>query len=182
MRDTTRSNIELGAQIAIAIAVLVVSGVLVKQHLFPGRPNAANIPRISAGERLNLPDVDWKQNNKNLVFFLNKDCHYCTSSAPFYRQLTDDASKQNVRLMAVLPNSMEEAKAYIQSIELPIDDVRTGQPSSYKIAGTPTVLFVNSIGIVERVWFGDASGREKQIREEFHALLDRPPTAESPKQ
>lgn len=181
MRDTIRSNIELGTQIAIAIAVLVVAGALVKRHLFP-QQNAANMPRISAGERLNLPGVDWKQNKKNLVFFLNKDCHYCTSSAPFYRQLTDEAFTHNVRLIAVLPNSMEEAKAYLQSIELPIDDVRTGQPSSYKIAGTPTVLFVNSSGIVERVWFGDASGREKKIREEFDALAQKEPSTETVKQ
>src|ERR1051326_6270835 len=173
MRHSIRTNVEFGAQIAIAIAVVMVAGVHIKRLIFPQHPNASNIPRISAGERLNLPDVDWKQNGKSLVFFLNKDCHYCTTSAPFYRQLSDEASKQNVRLLAVLPNSMEEARAYVESIKLPIHDIYTSPLSMHKIPGTPTVLFVNSGGSVERVWFGDVSGREKQIREEFLTLAEK---------
>ncbi len=180
MQNNVRANIELGAQIAIAIAVLVVSGVLVKRQFFPRQLSPANVPRISAGERLELSDVDWKQNKRSLVFFLNKDCHYCTSSAPFYRQLTEEAARRSVKSLAVLPNSIEDAKAYIHSIELPIDDVRTGPLSSYKIPGTPTVLFVNSRGTVERAWFGDASGKEKQIREEFLALVEKPLSTDSP--
>lgn len=174
MHNGLRANVELGAQIAIAIAVLFVSGVLIKRTIFPRPPNSLNVPRISAGERLNFTDVDWRQNKKSLVFFLNKDCHYCTSSAPFYRQLTEEASKQNVKVMAVLPNTMEEANAYVKSIKLPIDDIRSGPLSSYKIPGTPTVLFINSSGIVERVWFGDTSGKENQMREEFLALAKKP--------
>jgi AhpC/TSA family len=174
MRDSIRNNIEFWAQIVVTIAVVVVAGLLIKRLIVPPQPSALNLPRITAGERLNLPDVDWRQNKKSLVFFLNKDCHYCTTSAPFYRQLTDEASKQNVRLLAVLPNSAEEARAYVQSIKLPIDDIHIGPLASYKIPGTPTVLFVNSSGTVAGVWFGDASGREKQIREEFLTLAEKP--------
>ena len=173
MRDSFRTNVEFAAQIVVAIAVVVVAGLLIKRLVFTQPPRALNVPRISAGERLNLPDVDWKQNKKTLVFFLNKDCHYCTSSAPFYRELIDEASKQNVTLLAVLPNSAEESRAYVQSIKLPIDDIRTGPLAPYKIPGTPAVLFVNSNGTVERVWFGDASGREKQIREEFLTSVEK---------
>src|SRR6266571_1221466 len=101
MQNNIRANLELGAQIAIAIAILVVSGVLVKQHLFPQQVNPGNVPRINAGERLDVSNVDWKRNNKSLVFFLNKDCHYCTSSAPFYRQLIEEALKRNVKSLAI---------------------------------------------------------------------------------
>src|SRR2546425_2824147 len=173
MKHNIRTNIELGAQIAIAIAIVVVAGVLVKRNLFPRQANLANLPRINAGERLDVSNVDWKQNNKSLVFFLNKDCHYCTSSAPFYRELIGEALKRNVKSLAILPNSIEEAEAYLRSIELPVDNVRTGALSSYKVAGTPTVLFVNRDGIVEKAWFGAAIGREKQMRDEFVALFDK---------
>ena len=173
MQNNFKANIELGAQIAIAIAVIVVSGVIVKRNLFQRQANPANLPRINAGERLDVPNVDWAQNNKTLVLFLNKDCHYCTSSAPFYRQLIEEALKRNVKSLAILPNSIEEAKAYLRSIELPIDDVRSGPLSSYKVLGTPTLLFVDSDGIVRKVWFGAALGREKQMRDEIVALFDR---------
>ena len=129
MKHNSRANIELGAQIVIAIAIVVVAGVLVKRNLFPRQVNPGNLPRINAGERLDVSNVDWKQNNKSLVFFLNKDCHYCTLSAPFYRELIEDALKRNVKSLAILPNSIEEAKAYLRSIELPIDDVRA--PARY---------------------------------------------------
>ncbi len=174
MRDSLRTNVEFAAQIAIAIAVLVVAGVIVKRHVFPERPIPQNIPGIRAGDQLHLQDVDWKLNQKTLVFFLNKDCHYCTTSAPFYRQLIEEASKQNVRSLAVFPNSPEEAQEYIRSIALPIVEIRTGPLSSYKIAGTPTVVLVDGGGSVEGVWVGDTSGREKRVKEEFLSLARRP--------
>jgi hypothetical protein len=77
-------------------------------------------------------------------------------------------------LLAVLPDSPEDAKAYLQSIKRPIEDLRTGPLSSYKIAGTPTVLLVNTSGAVEKVWFGATTGRENQILEEFLILTEEP--------
>ena len=174
MRNSFRTNIEFGTQIVIAIAVLVVGGIIVKRHFFPEQRTPFNMAAISAGERLNLADVNWKENKKSLVFFLNKDCRYCTSSAPLYRQLKEEALKQNVKSLAVFPHSAEEAKAYLESIQLSIDEIHTGPLASYKIPVTPTVLFVNSSGTVERVWFGDASGKEKQMREEFLAVAQKP--------
>jgi thiol-disulfide isomerase/thioredoxin len=174
MRNSFRTNIEFGVQIITAIAVLVVAGVIVKRHVFTERRTPLNTSGIAVGEQLKLADVDWQQNKKSLVFFLNKDCQYCTSSAPAYRQLTEEAVNHNVKSLAVFPHSAEEAKAYLESINLSIDEIRTGPRSSYKIAGTPTVLFVNSSGTVEGVWVGDAFGRENQLREEFLTLAQKP--------
>jgi peroxiredoxin len=172
MRSNLRANVELGAQITIAVAVVVVAGVLVKRNLFPQQLNSDSLARINAGERLDVPNVDWERNKKSLVFFLKKDCVYCTSSAPFYRQLIEDASRRNVKLLAILPNSVDEARKYIQSLELPIENVQTGSLSSYKISGTPTVLFVDGHGIVRSVWFGAAPDREKEMRDKLVKLFD----------
>src|ERR1700741_716677 len=176
-RNNLRTNIEFCAQIVVAVAVVVVAGGIVKRHVFPPQPMPLNVQGIIAGERLNLPNVDWNRPQKTLVFFLNKDCHFCTSSAPFYRQWIAEASaKQSISLVAVLPNSAEEAKAYIDSIRLPIDDIHIGPFAPYKIVGTPTVLLVNENGIVERVWFGGVSGKEKQMREELLASIEESST------
>lgn len=174
MPGSLRTKIEFVAQIVIAIAVLVVAGIVVKRHVFPERRAPPNSQSISAGEQLHLPDVDWKQNQKSLVFFLKKDCRYCTSSAPLYRQLTEEALKQNVKSLALFPHTADEAKAYLELIQVSVDEIRIVPFSSYKIAGTPTVLFVNSTGVVEGIWVGDAVGRENQIREEFLALAQKP--------
>lgn len=171
MQDKTRANLELGAQIAIAIAVVVVAGVLVKRQVFPS-PNRANAPQINAGEKLNIPNVDWERNKKSLVFFLQKGCVYCTSSAPFYRQLIADATSKNVKLVAILPNSSDDARQYLQSLELSIKNIQTGSLASYKVNGTPTVLFVDRYGIVRSVWFGAAPEREKEMRERLAQLFE----------
>jgi len=171
MQSKVRANIELTAQVIIALAVVVAAAALVKRNFFAG-PGNPNLPRISAGERLSVPNVDWKQNQKSLVFFLKKDCPYCTTSAPFYRQLIEDASKRNVKRLAILPNSADEARKYLQYLELPIENIQTGPLSSYKISGTPTVLFVDSQGIVRSVWFGAQTGREKEMRDKLVELFD----------
>jgi hypothetical protein len=171
MSKNVRANIELGLNIVIAVAVIVVAAVVVKRYAFPP-VNPGSLPRITKGERLNVPNVDWQQNKKNLVFFLMKDCKYCESSAPFYRELIADASKRNVQLFAILPNSVDEGKKYLQSLGLAIDSVQTGSLPSYKIPGTPSVLFVDSQGIVKGVWLGATPSHEKEMREDLVALFD----------
>jgi peroxiredoxin len=171
MSNNARANIELGLNVAIAIAVVVVAVVVVKRYAFPPQ-NPASLPRITKGERLNVPNTDWQQNQKSLVFFLKKDCVYCTSNAPFYRQLLEEASKRNVKWLAILPNSVEEGREYLRSLALPIENVQSGSLSSYKIPGTPSVLFVDRQGIVKSVWIGAAPGQESQMRDELIALFD----------
>jgi peroxiredoxin len=170
MRNNLKANIEFTAQILIAIAVVFAAGVLVKRNFFPQSGNS--LPRISVGERLDVPNVNWAQNKKSLVFFLKKDCPYCTSSAPFYRQLIEDASKRNVKCVAVLPNSADEARKYLQYLELPIENVQTDPSTNYKISGTPTVLLVDDGGIVRSAWFGAVPGREKEMRDKLVQLFD----------
>lgn len=173
MPNNLRSNIELGAQIVVAVAVVVAAGALVKRNLYPTRgANPENRPRINAGEKLNVANVDWQQNKKSLVFFLKKDCSFCTSSAPFYRQLLEEASKRNVKSLAILPDSDQEAREYIAYLKLPIDTMQTGPLDQYKITGTPTVLFVDSQGIVRNIWFGAPREHEKEMRDKLIELFD----------
>ena len=180
MPNNVRANLEVGAQIVIAVAVLAVAGVVIKRYLSPRQVSPASLPRITKGEQLNVPGVDWEQNKKSLVFFLMKDCKYCKSSAPFYHQLIEDASKRNVKWLAILPSSVEEGSKYVQSLELPIENVQTGSLSSYKIPGTPSVLFVDKQGIVKSVWIGGDPGREKEMRDELVALFDAKTSNEVP--
>jgi|SRR5690348_3921962 len=172
MRANLRANIELAAQVAIALAVLVVAGVLLKRTVFPGPPNVAAMPRINAGERIEIPNINWAQNKKSLVFFLKKDCPYCTASAPLYKQLIEDAAKRKVKCVAVLPNSPEEARNYLQYLDLQIENVQTSPLAPFKVTGTPTILYVDEAGIVRSAWFGAQTGREQEMHDKLVALFD----------
>jgi peroxiredoxin len=169
MAKNVRANIELGINIVIALAMVAVAAAVVKRYAFSSSPE--NPPRIAKGDRLEVPNVNWAQNEKTLIFFLMKDCRYCQSSAPFYRQLLADAAKQNVKVLAILPNPVNEAKEYVQRLELPIDNIQTGSLASYKIPGSPSVLFVDKQGVVRGVWFGAGEGREQKMRDELVALF-----------
>lgn len=172
MRASLRANIELAAQVVVAIAIVITAGYLVKSTVFSDQDNGARLPRIKVGERLNVPTIDWAQNKKSLVFFLKKDCPFCTSSAALYRQLMDEASKRNVRCIAVLPNSPEDARKYLQYLELPFETVYTGPVEDSKISGTPTIVFVDQNGIVKSVWIGAQTEREKEMRDTLVQLFD----------
>jgi len=172
MRAGLRANIELAAQVAVVIGIVITGGFLVKRTVFPGLGNGARGPAITAGERLNVPTIDWGQNNKSLVFFLKKDCPYCTSSAALYRQLMEEASKRNVKCIAVLPNSPEEARKYLHYLELPFENIYTGPVEASKIQGTPTIVFVDKNGIVKSVWIGAQTEHEKEMRDTLVQLFD----------
>lgn len=172
MRASLRANIELGTQVVVAIAIVIAAGVLVKRTVFSSSSYGASSTGIIVGDRLNIPTIDWAQNKRSLVFFLKKDCPYCTSSAGFYRQLMDEASKRNVKCIAVLPNSPEDARKYLQYLELPFETVYTGPVETNKINGTPTIVFVDRNGIAKGVWIGAQTEGEKEMRDTLVKLFD----------
>jgi len=172
MRASVRANIELVTQVIVAIAIVITTGVLVKRTVFTGQNSGGKLPGISAGDRLNVPTIDWTQNKKSLVFFLKKDCPFCTSSATLYRQLMDEAAKRDVKCIAVLPNSPEDARKYLQYLQLQFETIYTGPIEDSRISGTPTVVFVDQNGIAKSVWIGAQTDREKEMRDTLVRLFD----------
>lgn len=176
MPKNVRANIEFGLNIIIAVAVLVVAGIIVKRYVFQTKVDRESLTRqsqSSLGTTLHVQNVNWDENKKTLVFFLKKDCTYCTQSAPFYRQLISDALRKNVRCLAILPDSLDQSRKYLQYLELPIETVETGSLSSFKVFATPTVFFVDNQGTVKSVWVGAVPGRENEMREQLNALFEK---------
>ena len=174
MPRNLRTNIELALNIVIAVAVVVIAGVVVKRYIFsqPTNFTLEQQKQLLMGTRMNVPNIDWEQNGKSLVFFLDKDCVHCTNSAAFYRQLIEEASKRDVRSLAILQNPIEEAKQYVQSLKLPIENVQTGSMSSYRIPGVPSVVLLDNKGIVRSVWLGAKPTREREMKDELIALFE----------
>jgi len=52
----------------------------------------------------------------------------------------------------------------LESLGVPIRDIRQATLSSLKISATPTLLLLNREGVVKDVWVGKLSGsREKEV-------------------
>jgi hypothetical protein len=169
-------RIELLSNVSIVVVSLVIGFAVVKNYLWPGRSisepssvgdsnrNGASAAEI-IGRKLDLPDVEWAKNERNLVLVLQSKCPFCTESAPFYKELVAAQSRlTNTEITAVFPESDDDAKAYLGSIGLAIDNVRRVPLRSIGVQGTPTVLLVNSSGVVTGVWRGRLNhDREEEL-------------------
>ena len=149
-------KVEVTANLAIIVVAIMLGYVLVKGFIFKPQPEIPK-PR-GLGKKISLPGVDWQQNGNTLIFVLRQGCDYCTESSDFYKRIMNDATiKSKVRFMAVFPHSVEEGKTYLNEAGLAIADVRQYPLSLLQVNGTPSVLLVDSQGVVKNIWVGKLS-------------------------
>src|SRR5262245_574333 len=105
-------RIELASQIAIITVATLIGAVLVKSYLLTGSQSKSNPASNKAiagdtaeaglvGKAISLPDTDWKKGDQTLVLVLSTGCHFCTESAPFYKEVIQ--KRKGTRLIAVMP-------------------------------------------------------------------------------
>ena len=154
-------KIEATANIAIIVAAVVFTLVAVRH--FRGGSNQ-QAPRISVGAKFGLQGMKWQDNNKNLVLGLSTNCHYCSESAGFYRELVQQCKQEHVRTVAVFPQETTAAEAYLKSEGVQVDEIRQAQLPDIGIGGTPTLLLINNAGVVKDVWVGKLpDSAEKEV-------------------
>ena len=145
-------KLEIAANVAILIVSVLLVVALVKYLTHSDTSSKNKQARITKGQKIALQNVDWAKNGQTLLLILQKDCRFCTESAPFYKTLVHEAtSRGNIRLVAVLPQSVEDSKKYLNTLGVPIEDVRQEQ---VPVDGTPTLIMVDNKGVVSEVWLG----------------------------
>ena len=159
-------KLEVTANISL-IAISVLFGfVLLKNQVFSDRSRQP--PELSPGTRITLSGVDWKSRHWTLLLALSNQCRFCSESASFYKRLTAGVATDSVRVIAVLPQSIDIGREYLKSLDLSIEEIRQTPMEALKVSGTPTLILVNEEGIVGKVWRGKLSA-EKEA--EVMALL-----------
>jgi len=165
--DSLARRIELVANLCIIIVALIGATILAKRFLFTS-PQTEVAPVAAAaqptrnrgtgppeGSQLSLPGVDWAKNGETVLLVLSNKCHFCTESAPFYKRLARELSqRRDVQIVAVFPQDINEAKEYLGKLEVPIEEVKQARLDSVGIRGTPTLVIVDSTGVVKHVWVG----------------------------
>ncbi len=150
-------KIQTISNLAIIIVALLFGGVLVNRYLLPAsqKPAAVESEDVKVGTKLSLPGVDWSRNDKNLVLALSTSCHYCSESTPFYQQLAQSkAGRGDVRLIAVMPQTADEARAYLSEHHISVDEVRQASLNTIDVRGTPTLVLVDRSGTIVQSWKG----------------------------
>jgi len=168
MAKTITQRLEVLTNLAIVFAAVLLSVVLIKNYLLPyySKDGPRDL-RVPAGAKVSLPGVDWSNNNQTLLLVLQKGCHFCTESAPFYQRLVrETAGRENIHLIAVLPQTFDESKKYLDDLGVAIEEVKQAQLDSIGVYGTPTLILVNNQGVVITSWVGklSADGEAEVLR------------------
>ncbi|MGD0694772.1 MAG: hypothetical protein ABSB82_07940 [Terriglobia bacterium] len=156
MEATNRpSRLENLANLATILVSLLLSAVLVKVFLLPQPGPAPNPAQPHAGMSMkrSLPGVDWVKNKRTLVLAISSQCHFCTESAPFFQRIQKERAK-DLKLVAVLPQSVDESRKYLEKEGVQVDDVKQASLNAIRVTGTPTLLLVDGKGTVTQVWEG----------------------------
>ena len=157
MAGNLSRRLEVAANVAIIVVAVLVCVVLVRTYLLGGsaKPQQQQSPAPAVGSKVSVSGVDWGKNGRTLVLVLQKSCHFCTESAPFYQRLVrDTAGREGLRLVAVLPQQVEEGKKYLDDLGVSIDEVRQASPNDLGVRGTPTILLVDGSSTVTDAWVG----------------------------
>jgi peroxiredoxin len=153
-------KIETATNIAIIVAVFLISFILVKSYWL--KPATGLHPTIAKGQKLNLDSLNWTPQKSTLVLALSTNCHFCTESAPFYRRVAVASQKQGLPLVAVFPQPVQEARNYLSHQGLSFNEVLQAPLSNIQVGGTPTLLLIDQTGVVQRVWIGKLSAEQEK--------------------
>lgn len=161
MRGRLVDRVELIANFAIIVVALIAGAALVKRYLTAGPVHTNNgssgtVRKPLPGTRVSLSDVDWKTTRRTLVLALSTGCHFCTESAPFYRNIADRAAgRSDFRLIGVFPpNTKTDGEKYLQELGVRVQEIKEAPLSAIGATGTPTLVLVDSNGSVVDSWLG----------------------------
>ncbi len=158
--DRRPTKLETAANLTTIVVSLLLSVVLVKVFLLPQPRPAASVARPQAAKGTGLKGVlqgvDWGANGRTLVLAISTGCHFCTDSAPFFQRISK-TRPTSTKILAVLPQTVEESRKYLDQVGVRVDDVKQAPLDAIKVTGTPTLLLVDKAGTVTDVWIGKLS-------------------------
>lgn len=154
MSSKVNQRVELITNVAIIIVAVLFGYFLVQKFLFPNQNQSQLQKEIEEGTKISLPNVEWQSSQKTLLLVLQKNCKYCTESMPFYKILVQKASEKGVKVIAVLPNSLEESNQYLKENGVQIQEIRQTSLNTVNVRGTPTLMLLNEKGEVSNSWVG----------------------------
>jgi hypothetical protein len=141
MENTSRPNrLQDIANLATILVSLLLSAVLIKVFLLPQPGPEPNPAQARAGMNIKqaLPGVDWAKNKRTLVLAISTQCRFCTESAPFFQRIQKERPKE-LRMVAVLPQAVEEGRKYLEGQGVQVDDVKQATLNAIGVIGTPTI-------------------------------------------
>jgi thioredoxin-related protein len=148
-------KIETFANIAIILVAVLLVGAVAYKFFGGTSANPSVEKEIAKGTKIEFPGLESTNGKIKLVVILQKGCHFCSESAPFYQKLSAQLKqKPDIQLIAVFPHSVEEAKSYLKELKVEIDEIKQANFTAFGVRGTPTILLLNEQNEVTESWIG----------------------------
>lgn len=150
-------KVEFAANVAIIIVAILLGSTLVSKYVLSPSPAGAvrDAPRPQTGSQLEIAGQDWRESEKTLVMVLSNTCRYCIESTAFYQRLAaENKDRGAVRLVAVMPQALEESSDYLKANDISVDGLYHARPADLQVSGTPTLILVDRTGTIIDSWVG----------------------------
>ncbi len=159
MKSKIPTIFEYATNIAIvAVAAVVLVTYFTRTHVSSSSSAPAATLR---GSHIDLTKFSSTPAKLNVVLALSTTCHFCEQDADLYRGLSQIQTTGKTRLFAVFPQKTADASLYLDQHGIRVDSVQSSSLSDYKISATPTILFVDSRGMVTDAWVGSLEEKQK---------------------
>lgn len=159
-------KLELISYVAIIIVCAIASVNLIGQRFEKPRPSSAQLERSLVGTRLSLGEIPWSKAKVTLVLAMSSHCVFCAQSLPLYRKLNvlANSAARPFSLVVVCPDATSDISSYLSANAISPARVLHADLRSLGITGTPTLLLVDSSGVVRKVFAGRlADSREQEL-------------------
>jgi hypothetical protein len=150
------TRLEKTTNVVTILTCAALVGTLAWNYYLRSRPATQTLPELPKGTVVKLPGAAQASPQPTLVLALSKNCHFCQESVGFYQKLTalKNSSPQGLRVVAVLPQSKEEAASYLKEQGIEADEVISMEVSKLGLMGTPTLLLLDGQNKLEELWVG----------------------------
>ena len=150
-------KIEFAANVSIIVVAILLAVVLIRQNLMVRTvyPENSQNQDGHVGSKVSIPGINWNENKQTLLLAISSNCRYCTESAGFYKRLLSETA--DTKIVAVMPQEAAQARQYLTNHEIQLNDIKQLGLGSLGVTGTPTLILVDTNGVVIGWWVGKLS-------------------------
>jgi hypothetical protein len=163
----TTVKLENIANVCVIGAVLIFCGTSIYDRIIKPKVRDSQSP-VLAGRAFKTPVSPLKAKKPTIILAVSSSCHFCDQSMDFYRRLANQNSQTcEANLIAIGPSEREnraEIGAYLSVSRLVVDQYDVMNFKQAGIAGTPTLLLLDSTGVARSVWVGKLpEGQQSEV-------------------
>ena len=162
-----RGKLETLTNVIIIIAALGVLLSVGKYFFSAYLPKESKYPKL--GTLVKIEGFDSSKAEANVLFVMQKGCHFCEESMEYFQQTTTQKKGDKFNFYTVFPPRDTEVKTYLNGYGFSEVGILTKELNDLDVRGTPTVIITNRKGEIVAKWVGKLSDSKKA---EFEKFLD----------